>query len=200
MRLPGVAIGSVIVAALSGCGDRSYPWEAEGSGSGPAPLPSSAPAASVGEEPVEPLKPRFEGGLFVRCAEELRATSSDPVRDVTRLALACGPSTGMTRVGDGPHEGAVAEGSAEVRLPMSFAEGRCYRLFAVGDPGIEDLSVEIRSSRGTVIASDHREDRIAIVQPDRAVCPPAADEVIVTVLAKKGRGAFALEVWEVPGH
>jgi hypothetical protein len=200
VRLPGVPIGCVLAALLSGCGDRSYPWEAEGSGSGPSPLPSSPPTASAGAEDGEPFKPRFEGGLFVRCAEQLRATSSDPVRDVTRLALACGPSTGMTRVGDGPHEGAVAEGAAEVRLPMSFAEGRCYRLFAVGDPGIEDLSVEIRSSHGTVIASDHREDRVAVVQPDRAVCPPRADEVLVTIAAKKGRGAFALEVWEVPGH
>ncbi|NUO47553.1 MAG: hypothetical protein HOV80_01715 [Polyangiaceae bacterium] len=200
MRLPGVPIGSVLVAMLVGCGDSSYPWEGGGSGSGPAPLPSSAPAASAGEEEGEPSKPRFEGGLFAKCAEGLHATTSDPVRDVTRLALACGPSTGMTRVGDGPHEGAVAEGTAEVRLPMSFEEGHCYRLFAVGDPGIEDLSVEIRSGHGTLIASDHREDRVAIVQPDRAVCAPAADEVIVTVLAKKGRGAFALEVWEVPGH
>lgn len=187
-----------MLAVLAGCDDR-YPWESAAPGAGPSPRPSASGTAAPADEDGLPEKPRFEGGLFVRCAEELRPTA-DPLRDVTRLGLACGPSTGMTRVGDGPHEGAVAEGTAEVRLPMSFAEGRCYRLFAVGDPGIEDLSVEIRSSHGTLVASDHREDRIAIVLPDRALCPPAADEVMVTVAAKKGRGAFALEVWEVPGH
>jgi hypothetical protein len=83
---------------------------------------------------------------------------------------------------------------------MSFAEGHCYRIFAVGGDAIEDLTVEVRSSRGTLVGGDLRQDRIAIVQPDRAICPPAAEEMLVTVGAAKGRGAFALEVWEVPGH
>lgn len=160
-----------------------------------------APSASEAgpEGSPEPAERSPRGGLFVRCAEGL-APPPDPLVALTKLTLSCGPSTGMTAVGDGPTEGAVADGSPAVRLPVSWRAGTCYRIFAVADLGVEDLAVEVRSSRDVVIASDHRSDRVALVQDDRPVCPPADDDVVIQVQAVKGRGGFALEVWQLPAH
>ncbi len=191
---------AALVVWLAAACDDPYPWEAPGSGQAapaPAPTPRVVDSASGSPSAGPPPAGEPQGAPFVRCAEGFTA-GTDPVIDTTKLALSCGPSTGMARVGDGPHEGAVAEGAAEVRLPMSLRAGTCYRFFAVADAGVTDLGVEVRSSRGTLIASDHRADRVAIVQPDRALCAPADDDVVVTISAVAGRGAFALEIWSVP--
>ncbi len=145
---------------------------------------------AVGPDPISQAP---AGGLFVRCTEGLVA-ERDPVRDVMRLLLACGPSTGMTRLGDAPLEGALGPDSGPVSFDIRLKKGHCYRLFGAAGPGAEDLSVEIFSSRGTLIASDHRQDRLAVVQPDRPVCPPEDVDAQIVVLATGASAAFALEI------
>jgi hypothetical protein len=154
---------------VSSCDSQAYPWEAPG----PAPTVTAPPQASAApqEPPGSPdedaLGPR--GGLFKTCADGLEA-EVDPIRDVTRLVTTCAQPTGMTRVFDAPLEGAVAKDAPPVVFDFQMVGGHCYRLFAVASPGINDIGVEVRSSRGTLLASDHRADRIAIVQPDRPFC------------------------------
>lgn len=145
------------------------------------------------------LGPR--GGLFKTCADGLEA-ELDPIRDVTRLVTTCAQPTGMTRVFEAPLEGAVAKDAPPVVFDFQMVGGHCYRLFAVASPGINDLGVEVRSSRGTLLASDHRTDRIAIVQPDRPFCSLADDAGTVVVTALGGSGSFALELasFSAPRH
>lgn len=101
----------------------------------------------------------------------------------------------MRRLSKRAIEGAVAEGQPGVTEKIKAARGACYRVFAVGGPGVTDLDVEVRSSRGAVIASDGGEDAWPIVQPDRPFCALEDDNVTVEISASKGAGRFAAEVW-----
>lgn len=199
---PSVGRFLLVTAALvSSCDSQAYPWEAPG----PAPTVTAPPRAPADDSsaPVGPeedaVGPR--GGLFKTCADGLEA-EVDPIRDVTRLVTTCAQPTGMTRVFDAPLEGAVAKEGPAVVFDFQMVAGHCYRLFAVASPGINDLGVEVRSSRGTLVASDHRHDRIAIVQPDRPFCSLADDAGSVVVSAVDGSGSFALELasFSAPRH
>jgi len=182
------------------CDSQGYPWENQG------PPPTATAALQPPSEPVASAPPEDDalgprGGLFKTCADGLQA-ELDPIRDVTRLITSCAQSTGMSRVFEAPLEGAITQESAAVVFEFQMVRGQCYRLFAVASPGIGDLGVEVRSSRGTVLASDHRSDRVAIVQPDRPFCSLADDAGTVVVTAASGSGAFALDLasFSAPRH
>lgn len=185
---------SLIFLLAVACGDGRYPWEGEGK-----PPEQVAPPASssLSFEPTPHLleDPAPHGGLFVRCLQGLQA-ERDPVKDLTRIVMSCGPSTGMDPVGQGMIEGALAQG-APVTFDLPMAKDRCYRVFAVADGGIAELDVEVRSSRGTTIASDHMTGRIAVAQPDRPFCTSADDVATISVTSGGGSGAFSLEVLSV---
>jgi hypothetical protein len=134
------------------------------------------------------------GGPWVRCYGGFHP-SGDPIKDVTRLSLLCGPENGMKRLSKQPIEGAVSAGGPSVTDVFDARRGECYRVFAVADPGVTDLDVVLRSSRGSAIAADHGEDSWPIVQPDRPVCALEDDRLSVEISAKKGTGRFAAEIW-----
>ena len=156
---------------------------------GTAPEGSARPA-----EPDTPALPVRVGGPWVRCYGGFHP-SGDPVKDVTRLSLLCGPENGMKRLSKKPIEGTVSAGGPTVSEAFEARRGECYRVFAVAEPGIADLDVVLRSSRGSAIAADHGEDAWPIVQPDRPVCALENDRVAVEISAKRGSGRFAAEIW-----
>jgi hypothetical protein len=185
------ALLGLALALNPGCddGDR-YPWEQPG----PPPRQSAdpKPTATTTEQSATngPQDPPH-GGLFETCLAGLVA-ERDPVRDVTRLVTVCGPSTGMTPVDSNLREGALADG-APVVLELPLQRGRCYRIFAVADAGISELDLEVKTSRGTLVAQDHMTGRIAVAQPDRPFCTEANETASLTVKGV-GAGAFALDV------
>jgi hypothetical protein len=131
----------------------------------------------------------------VRCYGNFRP-SDDPLRDVTRLGVLCGPANGMTRV-DGPAiQGLVVEGSPTRAGTVRAARGECLRVFAVAAGSVSDLDVVVRSSRGAAIGADHSEDRFPIVQPDRPLCFLDDDELTIEITSR-GQGRFAAEVWRL---
>jgi hypothetical protein len=130
----------------------------------------------------------------VRCYGNFRITG-EPLKDVTRLSLLCGPENGMRRVSKQPVEGEVAEGKEPIATPLEVKKGECYRIFAVAEPAVGDLDVVVRSSRGAAIAADHSEDAWPIVQPDRPLCPLEDDAWTVELSARRGKGKVAAEVW-----
>lgn len=163
----------------------------------PGPQASVVATSPRSAEPVSSGGRIESGGPFVSCYAGF-APSSEPARDVTRLALSCGPVTGMRRVLDVPFEGAIAEDGAALEVPLELKRGSCYRLFAVAEPGVDDLDVTVRSARDVVVASDPGPGRVVVVQPDRPLCSTADDAATVRVSAKKGRGRFALEIYAMP--
>jgi hypothetical protein len=104
----------------------------------------------------------------------------------------------MARASEVAQEGAVGPEAPEVKLPVELRSGVCYRIFAVASAEIADLMVEVRSARGTVVASDAAVGRVAIVQADRPFCALEDDpDASIVVAAASGRGQFALEIWTV---
>jgi hypothetical protein len=208
VRLPFGILGALI---LLGCEHRAHPWDQPDAGDLPPSQPppplvalprfdgGSAPGLDAAE-PDTPSPPVRVGGPWVRCYGGFHP-SGEPVKDVTRLSLLCGPENGMKRLSKKALEGSVAAGGPAVAETFEARRGECYRIFAVAEPiqdagtGVADLDVVVRSSRGPAIAADHGEDPWPIVQPDRPFCALEDDRYTVEVSARRGSGHFAAEVW-----
>lgn len=202
------AAAAILILALPGCEKRAHPWDqpdagdARSSALSPPPPPLALPVISDAgeaadaavEAPESPTPPVRVGGPWVRCYGGFHPTG-DPVKDVTRLSLLCGPENGMKRLSRETFAGAVREGGPGAAESFDARRGECYRVFAVAEPGVVDLDVAVRSSRGAAVAADHGEDAWPIVQPDRPFCPLEDDRYTVEVTAKRGAGRFAAEVW-----
>jgi hypothetical protein len=209
-----ITTGAAIGPFLCGCDHPTHPWDGNDAApttmAPPTPIATLAPTASAtaGVSPTsaasnaapaevavdEPHPPVRVGGPWVRCYGGFHR-SGDPLKDVTRLSMLCGPLNGMKRLTDPTIQGAVQEGGPALEQPFEAKRGECYRVFAVGEPSIIDLDVTIRSSRGAAIAADHGDDGWPIVQPDRPVCPLDNDRWTIEISSKKGGGKLAAEVW-----
>jgi hypothetical protein len=200
-------LGAVVLVLLGACEHHAHPWDQPDAGAlvtQPPPPPIVLPHVDGGEgpedggptagEPDAPALPVRVGGPWVRCYGGFHP-SGDPVKDVTRLSILCGPENGMKRLSKQPFEGTVAAGGPAVSEGFAARRGECYRVFAVAEPTVQDLDVVVRSSRGAPLAAEHGEDAWPIVQPDRPFCPLEDDRYTVEVSAKRGGGRFAAEVW-----
>jgi hypothetical protein len=203
--------GALLVGALAvGCQERQRPWEGR---QGPATVLSAAPPRPVlplAESELSAAEGEMDGGIFivpapiprpvrvggpwVRCYGNFRL-SGEPLKDLTRLTLLCGPENGMWRLSTQPIEGHVAEGQPGVLETLKAVRGECYRLFAVGGPGVLNLDITLRSSRSSTIATDGSEDAWPILQPDRPFCPLENDTITVEISARRGEGRFVAEIW-----
>jgi hypothetical protein len=204
------------VAAAPGCHRDRHPWDGAAAPDGgehalevpPARAadPSAADAGpdaqaaasepDAGETEGAAWPPVRVGGPWVRCYGNFHV-SGEPLKDVTRLALLCGPENGMSRLSAKPIEGTVAEGGPPVTEALPVRRGTCYRIFATAAPTVADLDVIVRSSRGADVAADHGEDPWPIVQADRPFCALEDDAFTVEITAKRGQGRFAAEIWQL---
>lgn len=142
------------------------------------------------------LSPSAVGGLWVSCYGGFHP-SGHPLRDVTRLGLLCGPPNGMKLLTTEAFQGEVAEGQQPVLHHFDARRGECYRVFAVAEPGVTDLDILVRSSRGSRLAKDHSEDAWPIVAPDRPFCTFDDDRFTVALRARRGSGRYAAQVWKL---
>lgn len=176
---------------------RATPEAPEGSADAgdPGADPASDNAGREGDESERAVAPPVRiGGPWVRCYGSFHP-AGDPVKDVTRLALLCGPENGMRRLSKAPIEGAVSEGAPGTTSTFEARRGECYRVFAVAEATVSDLDVTVQSSRGAPVAADHGEDIWPVVQPDRPFCPLENDRYTLEIAARRGHGRFAAEVW-----
>lgn len=180
-------------------GDRSGPWLGDAS-------VGDQPAADGGSGQATPGSTVSRvGGLWVSCYGRFRP-SGDPVKDVTRLGLMCGPVNGMTQQGD-TVVGEVKTGTGPPGQPSApiiagqfqARAGGCYRIFAVAAPPIGDLDVTVRSSRGSHLTSDQTEDSWPIIDPERPFCSFEDDTFRIEVASGGKGGQFALQVWTLAG-
>jgi hypothetical protein len=169
----------------------------EGLRKGPDPSPGAS--SSIGEGASQRAgdaggKAEPVGGPWVTCYAHFRPTST-PERDVTRLALLCGPENGMKIVGST----ITADASdTPIEHPLEAKAGDCFRLFAVAAPQVTDLAIEVRDPKGVPVASDHNNDRWPILNPDGPFCLLDGGKHTVRVHARQGKGPFALQIWRLP--
>ena len=210
------AFAGLLLLWCMGCEQEAeHPWDAADaaapttSWSGPVPqAPGSSPAASAsGGSPTSTApKPQATvpgargpvrvGGPWVACYGDFRPTG-EVVKDVTRLALMCGPANGMRRLGDKATTGPVSEGAPPLSGQFTARKGGCYRVFAVATEDIADLDIVVRSPRGKIVARDHGQDRWPILHPDRPFCALEDGELTVELTSNQGSGNAAAEVWEL---
>jgi hypothetical protein len=163
----------------------------------PGPSGTTAPAAAADDAIELPNGATITpGGLWVKCAAGL-ALSADPLKDVTRLGVVCGPSNGMRRKTPQPIVGVLGEHEPPVTAELRVSRGACYRIIGVADPGVAELDVTVRSSHDVAVAGDHSSGRLAMVQPDRPFCALADDAATIEIRAARGSGRFAAEVWAI---
>ena len=171
--------------------DESRPW-----------LPHSADTSWLGDAGPGGLaenadagtRPSPVGGAWVSCYGGFHPTA-EPLQDVTRLGLLCGPPNGMHLLSPEAAQGQLGAGQPPARYSFPAHRGNCYRVLAVGGQGIEDLDVIVRSSRGSELGRDHSQDRWPIVEPERPFCSFDDDTFTVELTAARGAGAFAAEIW-----
>lgn len=206
MRVRVVLLGLLLAGA---CERRSDPPPPASSAARSAPLPSALPVASPAPDP--PAAPDASsvpgpdgaadaraapvGGNWLKCYASFRPRA-DPKLDVLRLGTLCGPSNGMRKVTDA-REAEVADGGAGREHRWAARSGDCYRIFAVGDPSVEDLDVEVYDPRGARIAWDTSDDRWPIVKPDGPFCVFSDGDYRAVVRAQRGAGRYAVEIWRL---
>jgi hypothetical protein len=176
------------LAASASCG-RERPWESEGDATALDPTKTASVAASA--RPSSTAASLMTEWL--RCTEGLGATG-EPLRDVTRLALACGPSTGSRRKLRTALTGTLAPGETSV-LGLEAERGECLRVFAVGEPSIGELDVRVRSRNDKVIGQDRSRGPVAIVRADRPLCLLEGGALTIEIVATEGAGRYAVELW-----
>ncbi len=74
--------------------------------------------------------------------------------------------------------------------PLSLEAGRCYAVVAVGDLGVADLDVSIRTAAGRELARDVARDAAAVTR----LCVGAAEPLVAEVRMFQGSGAYRLRV------
>jgi hypothetical protein len=180
--------------AVFGCREHA-PTPPAGEGVGASAAASSSTRRPAERRPREPVRPAPVGGKWLSCYASF-APRSDPRLDVERLSEACGPSNGMVKVKGFAGELRADAGPAPVHRFAARA-GECFRVFAVADPAIEDLDLELFDARGRRVAFDEGDDRWPIVEPDGPFCGFDAGEQSISVTASHGAGRYAIELWKL---
>ena len=127
-------------------------------------LAGCLPSAS----PSEPAPPARTGNAWADCYRRFEP-GGDPAADVAHLGDACAAPAGLSPLG-APHVGAEqGEGDPPERLVLNVRRG-CYRAFAVGGPGVDDLDVAIYDPEGRIAAAMSR----AIAGPSSRRAGPSA--------------------------
>jgi hypothetical protein len=119
--------------------------------------------------------------------------TGDPLADITEIGAKC-KSFGLEPVGGAYYtrEKTLAEGEGWKALSeISMTAGACYRIFGVGDNGIEDLDIGIKDKDGQQLAADGQHGPIAVINNDGPYCAKKTESVILYVKVEKGRGHYA---------
>jgi hypothetical protein len=185
--------------ALSGCRKDGSGADGDAAPAGRIPetaVADSAPPAASAAEPelLEPVEAASDGraapvgGNWLKCYANFQPRD-EPELDVLRLGVLCGPSNGMRKVAVGGKNGGEHTWEANA--------GDCFRIFAVGEPSVEDLDVEVLDPGGHRLARDSSDDRWPIVKPDGPFCTVADGTHRARVRIERGLGRHALEVWRL---
>jgi hypothetical protein len=121
--------------------------------------------------------------------------SGEPRSDLGRLTRACGPIGGMRAITP------VRIASQRERDPVdryTFYVPRaasCYRVYAVGGKGIEDLDLLLRGPDGEDVVADVTHDSHPVVPPAGPICFDAPGLYLLEVSVFRGAGRYAVQVW-----
>lgn len=196
----------LLVIALASCREQGQapaptaavsaaPSAAPSAGPLDASPPASAPARTPATDAAGDARVAPVGGNWLKCYAHFQPRV-DPKLEVLRLGMMCGPSNGMRKVTDA-REAELGGGTSGREHRFTAEAGDCYRIFAVGEPKVEDLDIEVYDTRGARIAWDTSDDRWPIANPDGPFCVMSAGEHRAVVRAQRGSGSYAVEIWRL---
>jgi hypothetical protein len=129
-----------------------------------------------------------------KCYESF-TPSGDPVDDVRRIGLLCGPSNGqkpLSEIRSAPQ----SENEAVDRYTFTAGgEGKCYRVFGVGDTGVRDLDLQVVGPGGELVAADVAKDAWPVLPPRGPLCLKDRGVYTLEVSVYRGSGKYAVQVW-----
>jgi hypothetical protein len=164
-----VRLAHALLVCLAGCLPTPFPS-----------LDNPAPLARTGNAWADCYR-RFQPG-------------DDPGADLARLGEACAAPAGFSPLG-APHAGAKqGAGDPPERLTFPVHRG-CYRAFAVGGLGVDDLDLAIYDAHGQIAAGDVSRDRWPVVPPRGPLCVEREGVYTVAVAVARGRGDYLLQLW-----
>jgi len=143
---------------------------------------------------LDAARPARTNNPWIDCYRDF-APSDDPAADLARLGAACGARAGYTPVSSVHIGDAQGAGDPPERLLFRARAGRCYRVFAVAEPGARDLDVAIFNRHGRLIAGDASRDRWPVVPPRGPLCVRGNQTVAIEAAVTAGRGHALLQVW-----
>ncbi|MBE7481292.1 MAG: hypothetical protein HS104_15090 [Polyangiaceae bacterium] len=202
----GLSVVLVLGVLAAGCREPGAA-PSPASSAPPNPSASAPPAATTAAPPRPSSPPQSEpeplpagsaapsGGNWLRCYAQFQPRTQ-PDLDVTRLGLMCGPSNGMRKAAES-REATLGEPGKPREHRFKAEPGDCYRIFAVAEPSIEDLDIEVFGPGGNKIAFDTSDDRWPIVKPDGPFCVFEGGEYRAEVRAQRGQGRYSIEIWRL---
>ena len=115
--------------------------------------------------------------------------------DLIRLTRSCGVAGGMRAITPVRVE-EQADGDPVDRYTFFVPyAGSCYRVFAVGGRGVEDLDLLLRGPEGEDVVADLSHDPFPVLPPNEPICigTPGLYQLEVSVF--RGSGRYAVQVW-----
>jgi hypothetical protein len=171
----------LVLAAVAACGPVSAGTPAP---AGPSPAPTQGTPAG-GPQPQTPWD-----GCYASFDPQ-----GDPVADLRRLARGCGAANAMKPM-TAIHTGEQSQAEPVQRVAFHVpAAGRCYRIYAVGDSGIQDLDLLVRDPAGNDVIGDVSHDAWPVVPPRGPACFDAPGVYVLEVSVYRGAGKYALQIW-----
>lgn len=186
----GIAFAGIALAALTGCAHTETEAAAADRGAEHVRAETGYRAQNQTQKPRPEPPPPYDPA----CASSFEP-GAEPAADLVRLTSACAASAGLVAVT--PVKVGAAQGElAEVdRLSFRGRAGRCYRVFAVGDPTVGDLDIAVVDEEGALAAADLSGDRFPVAPPTGFLCLRSDQLFTIQIGVMAGSGSYLAQVW-----
>jgi hypothetical protein len=172
-----------LVLGSTGCGAQTLETQP-----GAPPARTAQPAATASAE---------TGTVWSECYSMFQPTG-DVRGDLSRLTRNCGPTGGMRAVTP-VQIGQQSEKDPADRYTFYVANpGSCYRVYATGDRGVQDLDLLLRGPDGDEVVADLTHDAFPVLPPQNPLCFASAGLYMLEVSVFRGAGRYAVQVWGNP--
>ena len=154
--------------------------------------PPAAPPTAPPTGPAFPARTADDAACYV--GVDTSGSALEILSGLTARCVAPGGMVKMTAV----VQGTQRTEDPQERYAVRLTEGECYRFFAIGDDGIDNLVAAIVDPDGTVVARDGDRDRLKILPPKDAYCPDSSGVHRIVVSVAEGGGRYVLQGYRRP--
>lgn len=88
-----------------------------------------------------------------------------------------------------------AAAGQRVTRPVTLAPGRCYRILAASEDGVQDLDLSVLAPTGAELARDSTDDGVPTIGVLQPFCPAQAGTYQLLATVERGGGSFAMQVF-----